>query len=235
MKNFITVLAVTLSLTATAQMFIPKAGLTLSTVNFEIESSGSGYDESINSATGFAVGVGYSFGLGSMFSIQPELLFIQKGWNYNETYDDGGSYSYEYDETAHLNYIELPVLFKVSLGPDNLKFHINAGPSVGFGIGGKFKEKYNEDYFGDPYSYSEDVKIKFGDMPDNYDGTDYYIDNSIDFGLQIGGGVTIAEKIIIDIRYGLGLSDLFDEADGSGESRNRVLQFTVGVPIRLGL
>ena len=78
--------------------------------------------------------------------------------------------------------------------------------------------------------------LKFGDEPANYEGNDYYLDNSLDIGVQLGGGVKVG-PIIIDLRYGLGLTNLMDEPDGfSGDwlNQNRSFQLTVGYPILLG-
>ena len=219
MKKNVLLIAFLCSGIFTYAKFIPKAGITLSTINFDDS------EYSATSIIGFSAGLAYSLNLG-IFSVQPELLFIQKGTKFGYTYEEQDySESENYDVTT--NYIELPVLLKVSLGPDALKFHINAGPSIGYGFGGKYKYDYRENYFGDIYTESEKGKIKFGNEPEFNESDDLYIDNAIDFGVQVGGGVTIANKVMIDIRYGIGLSDLFEEQT----SKNRVLQFTIGIPL----
>ena len=226
MKKLLVVIALIMAISASAQKFIPKAGITLSTLKTETLDQ-QDYFDSYEYATGFSVGLGYRIGFSDLISLQPELLFIQKGWKNEYGYDDGFGYNETYTETAKLNYIELPVLLRIALGPDNFKFHINAGPSVGFGINGKYDYKFRIDYYGDISTFSTDGDIKFEEMQENYAGPDGYIPNRIDFGAQLGGGVTFFNKIMIDIRYGLGLSDLYDD----GESKNRVLQFSVGVPL----
>ncbi len=80
--------------------------------------------------------------------------------------------------------------------------------------------------------------VKFGKEPDNYSGDDLYIDNGLDFGLQLGAGYKIANLIVVDVRYGLGLSNFIDKDSANGiddnKSKNRSFQFTVGFPIKLG-
>ncbi|MBL7857497.1 MAG: PorT family protein [Cyclobacteriaceae bacterium] len=172
---------------------------------------------------GFILGAAVEFPIvGDKLFLQPELLFHQKGWE--ETTDYFGLYESSYT----LNYLELPVLFKYKLG----NFYLNAGPSIAFGIGGKYKESYSYQGFSEDY----DGKIKFGDEPDFYEGDDYYIDNGLDFGAQFGAGVK-AGPIIIDLRFGMGLSNLYDKPDGlSGDwkNQNRSFQLTVAYPILIG-
>jgi len=69
-------------------------------------------------------------------------------------------------------------------------------------------------------------KVKFGDGDD--DGIVYF-SNQIDFGVQFGGGVLIAGKVMVDVRYGLGLTKFTDDV----KAKNGGFQFTVGVPISL--
>ncbi|WKZ60264.1 MAG: porin family protein [Cyclobacteriaceae bacterium] len=231
MKKLLVVIALIMAVTASAQTIIPKAGMTLSTLDAETFASNPGDFDSYKNVTGFSVGVGYRIGFGDLISLQPELLFIQKGWKNEYGYDDGFGYTETYTETAKLNYIELPILLRIALGPDKFKFHINVGPSVGYGINGKYDYESKIDYYGDISTFSTDGDIKFEEMPENYEGPDEFIPNRIELGAQIGGGVTLFNKILVDVRYGLGLTDLSDD----GKSKNRVLQFTVGVPIGLGL
>jgi opacity protein-like surface antigen len=186
------------------QTIIPKVGLTLS--------KWSGDDvEDAKFKPGFTIGAGLNMPLGTgMISLQPEINYIQKGVKFEE-----GDISEKYT----LNYLEVPVLVKATFG-EGTKFYVNAGPSVAFGLGGKYKwEEGDEDGDGD---------IKFGDEDENSD--DFYIEKGTDIGLQLGVGAIIAEKVMIDVRYGLGLTDLYDDIS----VKNNVLQFTVGIPLSIG-
>jgi hypothetical protein len=226
MKKLLVVIALIAAVSASAQTIIPKAGMTLSTLDGETIDQ-TGYFDSYKYAPGFAFGVGYRIGFGELISLQPELLFIQKGWKNEYGFDDGFGYFERYTETVKLNYLELPILLRIAFGPDNLKIHINAGPSIGFGINGKYDAEYEYGYPGSISSFPSDGDVKFEDSPGNE--VDLFIPNRTEFGAQVGGGVTLFDKVMIDVRYGLGLTDLYDDA----KSKNRVLQFTVGAPIRL--
>lgn len=186
------------------QTIIPKVGLTLS------KWSGDDVDDA-KFKPGFTIGAGLNMPLGSgMISLQPEINYIQKGGKFEE-----GDFSDKYT----VNYLEVPVLVKATFG-EGTKFYVNAGPSVAFGLGGK--NKWEE---GDEEGESD---IKFGDEDENSD--DFYIEKGTDIGLQLGAGVIIAEKVMIDVRYGLGLTDLYDDSS----VKNNVLQFTVGIPLSIG-
>lgn len=185
-----------------SQTLIPKAGLAMAKLGgSDVE------DQKFN--LGFTLGMGFNLPLGSgPLSIQPELNFIQKGSKANIDI---------YSSKLKLNYLEVPVLVKATFG-ETTKFYFNAGPSIALGLGGKLKATEG--------SITEEVDVKFGDGEDE---EALYVEKKTDFGLQFGGGVVIAEKIMIDIRYGAGLSSLFEDE----KVKNNVLQFTVGVPLNL--
>lgn len=223
MKKLLLVgLVMVLGTSAFAQMtVIPKAGITYSNVNvtddmLELEGA-----NDPNSKIGFMVGAALEIGLNEKFAVQPELLFIQKGFEF-----EGSDGSESYTDSYKINYLEIPVLFKAKFG----KFYANAGPSFAFGLGGKNEWEYS--YQGVSEDGEED--IKFGDDPGNTD--DIYFDNSFDLGIQLGVGYQVG-PVVVDLRYGMGMSDINDKPDGfSGDwsFKNRSWQLTVGFPIGLG-
>jgi hypothetical protein len=144
----------------------------------------------------------------NFFSGQPELLFIQKG----ENYDARGV-----ETKATLNYLEVPVLAKVFFGGQVFKAYVNAGPSLGLGLTGNQKVEGGE------------TDIRVGDSSN--DGR-RYLDSRFDFGLQFGGGVGIGlgpGSVLADVRYGLGLTDLSDAT----RCKNCNFAFTLGYIIPL--
>ena len=219
-----------------AQTIIPKAGLSLST-NTASEAE-DGIENTVSAKPGFTVGIGYNLPVGTVgkgvFSIQPELTFVQKGFKVKssgEFYDGEAIYDVNAEQKYTVNYLELPVLAKLEFGTGNARFFTYAGPSLGFGFGGKIKGDITFDDGFQSITEKIDGDIKFGDAPQDSgeENDDVYLDNRLDVGVQLGAGVTLFNKVVIDVRYGLGLTDLAD----SGDSANRVLQFTVGIPIAL--
>lgn len=194
--------------------------MSLSTASFSKQIT-QGVD--VKNKIGFVGGFGFSVPVSHHFEIQPEILFHQKGWKDSESNGTASG-----SETYTLNYLEIPVLAKVKFGT----FYVTAGPSVAVGLGG------NYDYHLSSGSthVSGSGKIKFGTPASNANPDDVYIDNAVDVGLQLGGGVMLANRIIIDLRYGLGLRNMFNADPSHGLSDNksklRSLQLTVGVPLK---
>jgi len=197
--------------------FMPKAGASLSHVSYsnDLMYDGEDYSSKIGLIVGLAVEIPL---IGERLSLQPELLFHQKGFKYK--YDD---VDYHDDYNYTLNYLELPVLAKVHFG----KFYAEAGPSFAYGIGGKYKG--TSDYGNGSETFTG--KVKFGDEPDNSNPDDEYIDNALDINIQVGVGIKIS-VIVIDLRYGLGMTNLYDAVDGyDNKSKNGSFQLTIGVPL----
>jgi len=207
--------------TAFSQLtIIPKAGITYANIGMSDDMLEGG--EKPKYKVGLQLGAGFEITVNKFLAIQPELLFHQKGWRTDYSEDGFSSKT-----SALLNYIELPILVEAKFG----KFYVDAGPSIALGIGGKYKYEYSSQ--GD--TEKGDGKIKFGKEPDDNE-EDIYLDNAVDFGLQMGGGVK-AGPLVIDFRYGIGLSNIQDSLDGFNgdwKMKNRSFQLTVGFPIILG-
>lgn len=214
---------VLLSIIAKAQTLIPKFGAAVSTISYN-QLAADGLD--VQNKIGIVGGVGLEFMLGGKMALQPELLFHQKGWKSSITDTD---FNMTQQSTVTINYLEIPILVKVKFG----SFYVNAGPSVALGLGGKYTLKESGTYNG-----TFDWNIKFGNTlnTSDYEKVDaVYINNNIDVGLQVGGGYVVANKIMIDLRYGFGLTNIMDKNDlKDNKSKLRSFQVTVGVPIRLG-
>jgi hypothetical protein len=73
--------------------------------------------------------------------------------------------------------------------------------------------------------YKSKGKIVFYDSHGEEDTSSY--DHNIDFSLQAGAAVTFFKHVQLDVRYGHGLTNKSHYVD----SKNRILQFSVGVPI----
>jgi hypothetical protein len=218
----------TMGYAAQAQVsIIPKVGVTLSNVAFKETQEGQ------QSLTGFLFGAGFNFPLGETFSIQPELIYLQKGYALSYR-DDQGAKS---DAKVHLNYLEIPLLAKVAFGSESVKAYLNAGPSLGYGLGGNVNVK--TDIFGAPLELT--FPVKFGEEPANPNEVGTYFDNRIDLGVQFGGGLAFKAgpgSLILDARYGYGLSNLSKDSSGSSsndsKSQNRVIAVSLGYSIPLG-
>ena len=191
------------SLGMSAQTIIPKIGFALAKVKPSADADG------LKSKLGLTMGVAVDYPLMNNFSLQGELLFVRKGVKF-----DAG----DFEGKNAITYLEIPVLFKASFDVNGMKVYGNAGPSLSFALGGKYDVSFDGD--------SESGSLKFGSDEDS----DY---KPMDFGFQLGGGIVFMEKYQIDLRYGLGLSNISPDTEGGYTEKNRTLQITFGMPLNI--
>ncbi|WP_162425862.1 porin family protein [Pontibacter pudoricolor] len=149
------------------------------------------WNDNAEANTGLQIGGVANIKFNETFSVQPELLFTQKGYKYE---GDTRSVTGKYD------YLELPVLAKISFGSPDFQGFITAGPTFGYWASGKDTYKIGGSEF------SEDVDF------DN----DNYIENRSEIGGSIGVGFAAylgGGSLNFDVRYGAGFSSVYDSSD----------------------
>jgi hypothetical protein len=162
-----------------------KGGVNLSNTRTDIDGAAD-----TKSRTGMSIGGFVGVPVNEMFSIQPEALFSMKG-----SKDDADP-----EETLKLNYIEIPVLAKVSLLPEAPAHpSLFLGPALGINI-------------------SAETQVQDADAVDVKDAV-----KTTDFGLVFGGGLDMpvgagTQSIGLDVRYTLGLSSWVDADPDPGFS-----------------
>jgi hypothetical protein len=102
--------------------------------------------------------------------------------------------------TFALDYLEVPADFAFMLGDGG--FALSAGPYFAFLMSSKVKLD----------GESEDME----DM------------NSLDIGLNFGASYLVNEQILIDARYGMGLTNISSDSDSEETMLNGALQISVG-------
>ncbi len=183
-----------------AQMQIgPRAGLNIA--NLGGDDADELVGQSLDSKTGFNVGIFFMYQFSNMFAIQPEAYYSMKGATYKES---GG------ELTVTLDYFEVPLLLKliIPLEGSNIRPSIFAGPAIGFNTTSKIKVEFDGE--------SEEVDMK--------DDT-----KSTDFSLVFGGGIGFMvgkNELGFDIRYILGLSSIDDSSDAI-DLKNTAFSFNV--------
>lgn len=203
MKKLFTLLFVlsVFSIMSYAQMMIgPKAGLNIASIGGD-DADQILEGQSLDSKTGFAGGLFFTYQFSNMFAIQPEAYYTMKG----ATYSESGA-----DLTITLDYIEVPVLVKfiIPIEGSAIKPSIFAGPSIGFNMTAKSKVEF------DGESQENDFK----------DDT-----KSTEFSLAFGGGVGFPVgngELGVDIRYILGMST-FDDSSDPWDLKNNVINFNL--------
>lgn len=147
----------------------------------------------------------------SICAVQAELNFIPLGWK--ELIEDGSQNQYWHT----LNYLQLPLLMQMGWGRERrgLKFVFEAGPVLGYYLGGSEHYGYDDEHPWNPLGRPNHVTFQYGDKP--YDPTTpgKQPDNRLDYGIAAGAGVefsTVIGHFIFDARYYYGLGDVFDNS-----------------------
>lgn len=138
-------------------------------------------------------------------AIQPEVLYMMKGTEYDDE-----------DLSLKLGYVEVPVLARVALASAHggIEPHILVGPAVSLNTTCKWEGRENN------------IKVEI-------DCAEFDDARSVDFGIVFGGGFAIptgAFSIVLDGRYNLGLSSVFEDVD----IKNSTFSAMAGLSIPLG-
>jgi hypothetical protein len=166
-----------------------------------------------------AGGVVADIPLSGQFSVRPSLGFIQKGVKATATGTDG-TVTGIIKSDLKMNYAELPVLltFKKQAGNTTLLF--GAGPSFGFGLGGKIKTTSYLDNIPDPLLSFEANPFKKSD----------HIEQPFSrFEFSGAGmlGVELKNGLFFSANYLHGFSNISGDAPDY-KFRNRTVSVSVG-------
>lgn len=144
--------------------------------------------------SGIVFGVFTNIGLVKGWSLQPELLYVQKGTN--------GTFRNDLqvaETTLKANYIEVPILLKRTFrvrGP--------VAPSVFFGPALAFLQSSKTELSDRIYQFPASVDV------------DNYKEKSTDVGLVVGLGLDFKMSrttLFLDARYTYGLSSMWEDVD----------------------
>lgn len=197
-KGLIFVLFALVSLVSYSQIsWNVKAGMTMNNVT-KIEDS--------KMKLGYTLGVGVDYAINEMWAVQSGLNITAKGTKIEEDLSD--EYG-KYVETKKINpvYLEIPILAAVKFQiADNMKFSVNAGPYLAFGLGGKSKTSYDlsGDYAEDAKDYPEDYKESSFKLFKKEDRAEKAYMQRFDLGVQYGIGLEIGEHYLVNLtgQYG---------------------------------
>ena len=166
-----------------AQNFGVKAGYNYSTFSGETSSI-----STIEGLSGFYIGGLVELPISNMLSIQPELIFSRQGVDLRQGLKN---FSIKTDTSEiRLDYLNIPVMAKVNLGP----IFLEGGVQFGFLVN---KPKVD--------SYIANVYLRNLLDKDSY--------NSFDFGVGAGLGVKLNQHFFVETRYTYSLTNVFDPND----------------------
>jgi tetratricopeptide (TPR) repeat protein len=152
-----------------------KAGFSLTDVSL------SNNTDPFDSKTGISTGLVVAYGFGGLLSMQAELLYSQKGYKVRD-----------FNEFIRFDYIELPLMLKISLSPfKKVLTGIYAGASAGLIVSAKGVNNYD---------LSKDVE-------------------AFDYGAIFGADISypiVFGRLFLDLRCGLGMANI---AKNSGDTK----------------
>ena len=166
-----------------AQNFGVKAGYNYSTLSGETSSI-----STIEGLSGFYIGGLVELPISNMLSIQPVLIFSRQGVDLRQGLKN---LSIRTDTSEiRLDYLNIPVMAKVNLGP----IFLEGGVQFGFLVN---KPKVD--------SYIANVYLRNLLDKDSY--------NSFDFGVGAGLGVKLNQRFFVETRYTYSLTNVFEPND----------------------
>src|SRR5688572_20038888 len=105
-----------------AQSITPKFGITYSKTSRSDEPTSAHYRE-VNFRSGFMAGLALELPLQDTYFFQTELLYVQKGQKASERGKETTPNSYYHSANLKLDFIEIPMLFKMKMGNGKTKFY----------------------------------------------------------------------------------------------------------------
>lgn len=137
---------------------------------------------------GFSAGVFLKLEISDQISLQPEMLYSTRGFNYLSS---GGSQDTNVKHT--LSYIDFPFLIGIQVGENGF---INFGPQIGYLINDKTKGVVSNS----SSSY-------------NLDSSNVYGYNTTEYALVFGGGYMFRFNLLVSVRGMYGFTKLYTNGD----------------------
>lgn len=204
--------AFTISFASQAQIGV-KLGANLSNLSGDLQ------NEDFNqNKLGFVGGLSYNIPLSSddFISVQPELLYSQKGFKYADYKFVQNGMNYTREGKLNYNYLDLPILLKINAGG----FFFEGGPQVSYLLGIQDKTEVTG-----PTGIDTEASRKI-----NKDGM-----AKLEIGYAAGLGYMTPFGFSIGLRYNGSINALAkDNTDELANARNSLYQATIGFKLPTG-
>ncbi|MBD0259847.1 MAG: PorT family protein [Cytophagales bacterium] len=208
-------LALTSFLAPAQVALITRTGASLATIHASAAGPARQY------AAGWVGGAGLNLPLDrvQVVSLQPEVLFNRKGFAMR-----GNHYVH--------NYLEVPLLLKVTLKRYGLQTYLTAGPSGGFLLSGRYPAAM--DTLG--VVRTDDLPVRVNQVLNAADAPTTAF-KRFELGFQVGAGVGLPlgrGTALAELRYGHGLTPFF-RTDGPAGAANRFTNRAFGLTLAYAL
>jgi Outer membrane protein beta-barrel domain len=185
MKKLISTLLVYITLVPLVNAQTAKFGFTAGgTLAWQRNENENGVMNTSSTLLGFSVGVVGDIPVGSKFSFQPALSFLQKGQSNSAE---------EFSASLRLNYLELPLNFIYRAPGTNGHFIVGLGPTLSYGLSGTLSVTDN--------GVKSSGDVHFGNSQEDY--------KPFEFGADILAGYEWKSGFFMQAVYNMGFSNLF--------------------------
>ena len=179
----------------------------------------------INFQTGYGAALTFQIPVSNVFSFQPEIHYIRRGYNVNTVYGSDSSVIQKthVDGSLVTQYVDIPVFLKVNIGsPNKTHLFLMAGPYLGYAISGTLNSVSTGNQ-----TVSSSSAFDFNS--NNYNRFDYGVAGGLGIGIPIGNGT-----LTLDGRYNQGIGNLSRSYNSSaptftnGKSNNQWISVGLG-------
>lgn len=170
---------------------------------------------------GFTAAAYLNVPIGAQFAFQPELAYTQKGFSLSQGADIelfGAPLPVGVVARSRFDYLEAPLLFQATLGDQQLQAYVQAGPALGYALGGRLKTQATGLLDIDLTNTEIDLDAI------NYER--FEVSGIVGAGLKYRTGFG---AVSLDGRYQQGFTELYDIPLVSERVRNRGFAVNLGV------
>jgi hypothetical protein len=178
---------------------------------------------------GFRAGVVGEYILNNKLSVSAELLYARQGYSLHiektETDFAWNDLFYKLDEDIFSNHLNIPIMLQYNFGG----FYVEAGPQVGFCLGGKSNSSgeytytgVDEDYFLTTKQSTFDYENTFKEIESNGKERldDYRMYNRVNVGFAVGVGYEFPFGVFLSARYAMDFTNSYNKItnDATGKA-----------------
>jgi hypothetical protein len=211
MKKIVLFVAAVLSFSVAQAQNGPKIGIKAGANYSNISGKELANEDIYENKLGFVGGLTANFDLtgDGFLSVQPELLFSQRGYQYRDEKYTIGNNEYKSKGDMNYNYLDLPILLRVNAGG----LFFEGGPQVSYLLG--IKDNTETSINGNDADNSRKVeKDQLSELEIGYAaGLGYQMQSGLSLGLRYTGGINALAK---------------DDNDELGNARHSAFQLTLG-------
>jgi hypothetical protein len=178
--------------------------------------------QDLQAISGIIGGVGVNVPVNQVWSLQPEVLYLQKGFRKGP------------DQMFRHTYLEIPLLLKVSLPGKGLIHYLTGGPSAGLLLSSHYQEANGTNSL----LKGRNLAIQVNEtLATNAEQRSVF--HKAELGIHLGAGASCplgTGRALLELRYGQSLTDFFSMGSTACTTRftNRAIGLALGYCLPLG-